>query len=91
MAHPFDPVKDAANQRDHGLSLDFGKKVIADPYSVEAIDDRFNYGEERWNVLGMVDGKVYVATYTDREEGVRFISVRAATKREADRYFQMRG
>lgn len=83
----FDPGKDAENQRKHGVSLAFGAKVVADPYSVEVIDNRFAYGEERWNVIGLVDGQVYVATYTDREEGVPFISVRPASKREADRYY----
>lgn len=83
----FDPAKDVKNQRDHGVSLAFGVKVVADPNSIEVIDDRFAYGEERWNVIGLVDGQVYVATYTDREEGVRFISVRPASKREADRYY----
>jgi len=84
---PFDPVKDVKNRRDHGVSLALGTKVVADPHSIEVIDDRFAYGEERWNVIGMVDGQVYIATYTDREEGVRFISVRPASKREADRYY----
>jgi uncharacterized DUF497 family protein len=46
---PFDPVKDAKNQRDHGVSLAFGTKVVADPHSIEVIDERFAYGEERWN------------------------------------------
>jgi uncharacterized DUF497 family protein len=66
---PFDSVTDAKNQKDHGLSLAFGERVIADPRAIELIDDRFPYGEERWNVLGMVDGKIYVTTYTDREDG----------------------
>jgi uncharacterized DUF497 family protein len=48
-------------------------------------------GEVRWNVLGMVGGTVYALTYTDRTDGVRFISVREADRRECDRYFQMRG
>ena len=86
---PFDPVKDAENQKNHGLSLAFGAKVIADPHSLEAIDDRFRYGEERWNVIGMVEGNVYVATYTDRDDGVRYISVRPASKKEINQYFQM--
>ncbi len=64
-------------------------KLLADPRYIEVLDDRFNYGEERWNVLGMVDGKIYAATYTDREEGIRFISVRPATKRESSHYFLM--
>jgi uncharacterized DUF497 family protein len=85
----FDPTKDAENLKNHGLSLAFGTRVLTDPRYVEVLDDRFNYGEERWNVLGMVNGKIYAATYTDREEGVRFISVRLATKREAKHYFLM--
>ena len=88
---PYDPEKDARNQKLRGLSLAFGAEVIADPYSVEAIDDRFDYGEVRWNVLGLVGGRVYVATYTDRDDGARFISVREATKKETDLYYRMRG
>lgn len=87
---PFDPLKDSENLKSHGLSLAFGRRVVADRHSVESLDDRFDYGEGRWNALGMVDGIVYVATYTDRDDGVRFISVRPATKRETDRYFQTR-
>jgi len=87
---PFDPRKDAENQRNHGVSLALGTSVIADHHAIEAIDDRFDYGEERWNVLGMVDGKVYIATYTDRDDGPRFISVRLAGRRETERYFEAR-
>ncbi|CAO3430059.1 hypothetical protein [Azospirillum doebereinerae] len=47
-----------------------------------------NYGEERFNALGLVNGTVYAVTYTERAEGVRFISVPAADKRETARYFQ---
>ena len=36
----------------------------------------------------MVNGKVYAVTYTERAEGVRFISVREADKREAAYYFK---
>ncbi|HYD70062.1 BrnT family toxin [Azospirillum sp.] len=91
MAQPFDSAKNEENIRKHGLPLSFGAKVLADPYALEALDDRMDYGEVRWNVLGMVGGVVYALTYTDRTEGVRYISVRAADRRESDRYFQMRG
>jgi len=85
---PFDPKKDAINQKKHGLSLAFGEKVIADPHAIELIDDRIPYGEDRWNILGMVEGKVYVTTYTDRDDGVRYISVQAADKRQTNLYFE---
>ncbi len=58
----FDPTKDAENEKSQGLSLGFGENVLADPHYIEVLDDRFNYDEERWNVLGLVSGKVYRAT-----------------------------
>jgi hypothetical protein len=56
----FDQTKDAENQKSHGFSLAFGENVLADPHYIEVLVDRFNYGEERWNVLGLVSGKVYL-------------------------------
>jgi uncharacterized protein len=87
----FDPDKDALNRARHGVSLALGAQVVADAHALEAIDDRFDYGEERWNVLGMVEGAVYAATYAERDGGPRFISVRPATRRETDIYFRARG
>lgn len=88
----FDSDKELENKAAHdGLSLAFGAKILADPHVIEALDDRFNYGEERWNILGMVEGRVYAATYTERDGDERFISVRGATKKEANTYFRLRG
>ena len=56
--------------------------------ALHALDDSMNYGEERWNVPGMIAGMVYHLTYTDRVEGFRYISLRCATRRETDHYFR---
>lgn len=82
----FDPNKNAKNLRDHGLDLSFGDRVMQDANALHALDDRMDYGEERWNVLAMVEGTVYHLTYTDRDDGIRYISLRKATKREAAFY-----
>ncbi len=87
----FDPGKNVKNITKHGLPLTFGADVLIDPNFVEEIDDRMNYGETRWNVLGRVKGVVYVLTYTDRDAGPHFISVRRADRKETDRYFQVQG
>jgi uncharacterized protein len=87
----FDPDKNIQNIAKHGLSLTFGAEVLADPNFVEEIDDRMNYGETRWNAVGMVKGGVYVLTYTERNEGPHFISVRRAGAKEANRYFEVQG
>ncbi len=85
-----DPNKEATNIQEHGVSLTFGSRVIADPYSIEILDDRIDYGEERWWVIGMVEGNVWSAIYTDRDDGPRFISVYPADKKATDRYWRNR-
>ena len=84
----FDPAKNARNLTDHGIDLSFGDRVMADSNAIEVIDNKMNYGEERWNVLGMVDGTVYHLTYKDDSNGFRYISLRQATKREETQYFK---
>lgn len=88
MKPRFDPEKNRKNQAKHGLDLGFGEHALRDPNLLEALDLSMDYGEERFNALGMVGGKVYAVTYTERSDGIRFISVREADKREAARYFE---
>lgn len=49
-------------------------------------DDRFNYSEERWVALGLIDNRLHVLTYTIRGENIRLISLRKANKRESEYY-----
>jgi len=89
MTAGFDPGKNRTNRKKHGLDLSFGEQVLRDPALLEAADESMDYGEERFNALGMVNGKVYAVTYAERADGIRLISVREADKREAARYFQV--
>ncbi len=86
----FDPDKDRRNRAKHGVPLALGGRVIADPWLMEWPDRSADYGETRWIGIGMVDGGVYVAVYTDRLDHVRMISVRRATRAEADIYYRSR-
>jgi uncharacterized DUF497 family protein len=81
--------KAAANLRDHGVSFELAKTVFRDPFAIERLDDREDYGEERFVIVGMVQGSVvlYVA-YTEREGRIRIISARRATQNEQDDYFR---
>ena len=73
----------------HGVSFDLAKTVFNDPFAIERLDDREDYGEERFVLIGMAEGHVvlYVA-YTEREERIRIISARGATQHERDDYFR---
>ncbi len=63
-------------------------RALRDPFAVEWIDDREEYGEERVNLLGMCGGLILHVTYTERGERRRIISARRATRNEQDRYYR---
>jgi uncharacterized DUF497 family protein len=54
-----------------------------------ARDDREDYGEERFVIIGMAEGHVLLfVAYTEREERIRIISARRVTQHEQDDYFR---
>ncbi|KPK89813.1 hypothetical protein AMJ80_09270 [bacterium SM23_31] len=54
--------------------------------AIETIDDRSDYGEERWVTLGFIGNKLHVMVYTIRGHKIRIISLRKANKREIKYY-----
>ena len=89
MRFEWHDAKAEANLQAHGVSFDLAKTVFNDPFAIERLDDREDYGEERFVLIGMAEGHVvlYVA-YTEREERIRIISARGATQHEQDDYFR---
>jgi len=86
MKIEFDPDKDDANKEKHGVSLAFAADVMIDPHRVEILDLRFDYGEDRWAVFGMVENRVWICVYTLRGDACRVINVRKANDRETKQY-----
>ncbi|MGB9154263.1 MAG: BrnT family toxin [Alphaproteobacteria bacterium] len=84
----WDKTKAKDNYAKHGVSFDLAKKVFKDPFAVEFLDDREDYGEERFVILGMADGHIFYVAYTERNETIRIISARRATKHEQETYSQ---
>lgn len=54
--------------------------------ALERLDDRNDYGEDRYQALGFIGNRLYLAVFVDREEGRRMISLRKATSREYNEY-----
>jgi uncharacterized DUF497 family protein len=50
-------------------------------------DARFNYGEERFVTLGLLDGMVVSIVHTETLRSIRVISFRKATKHEQAIFF----
>ena len=84
----WDEAKAAENWRRHGVTFMQGAEALRDPFAIEEIDDREDYGEERVNVLGMRQGVILHVTYTQRGDRIRVISTRRATKYEQDHYYR---
>jgi len=82
-------AKAKANLQAHGVSFDLAKTVFKDPFAVERLDDREDYGEERFVIIGMAEGQVVLfVAYAEREQRIRIISARRATQDEQDDYFR---
>jgi uncharacterized DUF497 family protein len=56
----FDPAKRASNLAKHGLDLAEAERVLAGPCE-SRVDDRFDYGEERWISVGLLWGESWCA------------------------------
>jgi len=80
----FDPAKDAINFAQHGLSFEDFSGFDAAPTVIT--DDRYDYGEVRYQAFGPIDGKLYCLVFTMRGSAVRAISFRRANGREKARY-----
>ncbi len=71
------------------MSFELAKTVFRDPFAIERLDDREDYGEERFILIGMAAEHVLLlVAYTQREERIRIISARRATQYEQDDYFR---
>ena len=84
-------AKAEANLRLHGVSFELARTVFKDPFAIERLDDRADYGEERFVIVGMAEENILLfVAYTERKnnESIRLISARRATQYEQDDYFQ---
>ena len=82
----FDPKKDAANIKKHGVSLSEGDGVLNDPLALTVEDDSAE-GEQRFVTIGMnVLGSLMVVVHAPRGDGSRTISVRKPDPKERRNY-----
>ncbi len=83
MKFEWDPHKDAANPRKHGVGFDEALTVFADPLSTTFPDPDHSISEQRFLIIGMsAAGRLLVVAHAERKEGIRVISARLVTRRE---------
>ncbi len=82
-------AKAESNWRDHGVSFELAKTVFSDPFAIERLDDREEYGEERFVIIGTAEGPILLfVAYTERQQRIRIISARRVTQDEQEDYFR---
>ena len=88
MKFEWDGQKNQANIKKHGLDFADAHKVFEYPMLVN-LDDRKDYGEDRWIGIGLMNMRVVVIVFVEpNEETIRVVSFRKATNDEQKRYIQ---
>lgn len=88
MKFEWDEAKNQSNIAKHGVSFDDAKRIF-EGFTLDAVDQRFDYGEERTISIGTVSGIVMLTVvHTDRKGVCRLISARPAKRSERRIYDQ---
>jgi uncharacterized DUF497 family protein len=83
----WDPAKAARNLAKHGVSFDEASTVFGDPLAGTIVDPRHSGEEPRFITIGLsTRQRLIVVAHAEREDRIRIISARRATRRERRSY-----
>jgi len=86
MKFDWDESKSNACFASRGFDFAYAIRAFADPDRQFDQDYRWDYGEDRYRLLGKIEGRVFVVVYTPRSDAIRVISARKANHREVREY-----
>jgi uncharacterized DUF497 family protein len=81
----FDAAKNARNIAMRGISLEQALTFEWDSALIVA-DTRRDYGENRFQAIGLITKRLHVLVFTPRSGKTHIISLRKANKREVEQY-----
>jgi len=88
MKFEWDESKNQSNLIKHGFDFADAYRIFNLPMVVD-LDERENYGEDRFVAIGLLDGRVVVIVYTEPDDRtIRIISLRKALSYERKYYEQ---
>ena len=80
----FDHAKRDKTLEERGLDFARAEEIFTGQH-LTRIDDRQEYGENRYITAGMLDDRIVIMVWTPRGETCRIISMRKANEREIKR------
>ena len=87
MRFEWNASKAAANLRKHGVSFDEAASVFFDPLAATGDDPDHSLEERRFVTFGMSSaGRLLVVAHADRDDAIRIITARTATRAERNLY-----
>ncbi len=93
MKFEWDEDKERKNLAKHGIDFATAALVFGDANRIEKYDDVHSNDEDRYITIGEISGilVIVMVVYTEREEAIRIISARMATKKEKEAYYDGKG
>ena len=87
LTFEWDQNKSEKNERKHGIKFEEAKTVFNDPFAITIDDPDHSYGEHHYIDIGFSSkGDVLVVWYTERNDNIRIIGCRKATRSERKKY-----
>ena len=84
MKFEWDARKNETNIRKHGFDFHDTSEVFQGPL-LARLDERENYGEDRWQGIGLLRGEVVVVIFTQLQPDIiGVVSLRKAKKHERE-------
>lgn len=86
MEFEWDEGKRQSNRKKHGIDFAKASKI----FRKETLDfeDTRDYNEQRYLAIGETEGSIITVVYTYRNDKIRIISARKASKNEKRIYYQ---
>jgi uncharacterized DUF497 family protein len=57
--YEWDGAKAASNYAKHGVRFEAALAVFRDPFAIEFVDDREDYGEQRFVLIGIAGARLF--------------------------------
>jgi uncharacterized protein len=91
MRFQWDEKKASGNEAKHRVTFLNATLVFRDAFAIEHLDQRMDYGEDRFIITGISRGQLLTVVYTEREDAIRIISARKACNHEREDYYRRNG
>lgn len=87
MKIEWDSKKAKSNLKKHGISFEEAATALGDPMTATGADPDHSIAEERYVTFGISErGRLVVVYHTEKDETIRIISARKASKGERELY-----